>query len=258
MPERTLAINPLSNTGILVSEIGLGTVKFGRNTGVKYPSSFSIPDDQTLRDLLDHAHELGINLLDTAPAYGSSEDTLGRLLNTDRDYWVISTKVGEYYQNQVSTYDFSRNRTISSVEDSCRKLKVEALDIVFVHSDGNDEEIATQTDVLPALLDLKQQGKIRAIGFSGKTVAGSKLALPHCDVFMITLNQSDLSQVELIEQCQQTNKGVIIKKALDSGHSANPAQALQFVSKFPGVSSTIIGTINPSHLAANVSAVIDA
>ena len=69
----TLAKRPLGSTGIDVSSLGLGTVKFGRNQEVKYPTGFSLPVDRAIESLLDVARESGINLLDTAPAYGSSE-----------------------------------------------------------------------------------------------------------------------------------------------------------------------------------------
>src|SRR5690606_39506858 len=70
---------PLGNTGLQASPLGLGTVKIGRNQGVKYPSGFDLPDDGQVRDLLALARGLGINLLDTAPAYGTSEERLGPL-----------------------------------------------------------------------------------------------------------------------------------------------------------------------------------
>lgn len=67
---------PLGDTGLAVSPLGLGTVKFGRDQGVKYPSGFTIPDDREAADLLALARDLGINLIDTAPAYGRSEERL--------------------------------------------------------------------------------------------------------------------------------------------------------------------------------------
>ena len=91
-----LETHPLGQTGLEVSRLGLGTVKFGRNQEVRYPNSFVLPSDQEIIDLLELAHSLGINLLDTAPAYGSSEQRIGRLLSNRAD-WVICTKVGEEF-----------------------------------------------------------------------------------------------------------------------------------------------------------------
>ena len=75
-----MELRPLGSTGIKVSPLGLGTVKLGRDQQVKYPSSFRIPDDDAVRDLFALTRELGINLVDTAPAYGNSEQRLGKLL----------------------------------------------------------------------------------------------------------------------------------------------------------------------------------
>lgn len=69
----SIGTRSLGQTGIEVSCLGLGTVKFGRNQEVKYPNNFSLPEDKQISALLDQAKGFGINLLDTAPAYGSSE-----------------------------------------------------------------------------------------------------------------------------------------------------------------------------------------
>ena len=68
-----MELRPLGATGLQVSPLGLGTVKFGRNQGVKYPQAFNLPSDREALALLELAWDLGINLLDTAPAYGESE-----------------------------------------------------------------------------------------------------------------------------------------------------------------------------------------
>jgi aryl-alcohol dehydrogenase-like predicted oxidoreductase len=86
----------LGQTGIEVSPLGLGTVKFGRDQQVKYPWTFKIPDEKSVIELLALSQDLGINLLDTAPAYGTSEERLGQLLKNRQD-WVIVSKVGEAF-----------------------------------------------------------------------------------------------------------------------------------------------------------------
>ena len=96
----------LGNTDIVISRIGLGTVKFGRNQQVHYPQGFDLPTDKAILDLLSLARDLGINLLDTAPAYGSSEERLGKLLKGQRDQWVLATKAGEEFIDGASHYDF--------------------------------------------------------------------------------------------------------------------------------------------------------
>ena len=104
---------PLGSTGLTVSPLGLGTVKLGRDQGVKYPTGFTIPGDEEARLLLAQARELGINLIDTAPAYGRSEERLGPLLRGQRDEWVIVSKVGEEFEEGLSHFDFSAAHTVS-------------------------------------------------------------------------------------------------------------------------------------------------
>jgi len=124
---------PLGSTGLQVSPLGLGTVKLGRDQGVKYPSGFTIPGDDEARLLLGQARDLGINLLDTAPAYGRSEERLGPLLRGQRDAWVLVSKVGEEYDAGQSRFDFSAAHTRRSVERSLRRLETDRIDLVLVH-----------------------------------------------------------------------------------------------------------------------------
>ena len=150
----------LGQSGIAVSCLGLGTVKFGRNQEVKYPGSFSLPSDDMVLNLLNQAEASGINFLDTAPAYGSSEQRLGRLLKRRQD-WVICTKVGEEFITGKSFFDFSGPHIRKSIERSLRNLKTDYLDLVLVHSDGNDIGIIDSTDCLETLTILKKAGLIR-------------------------------------------------------------------------------------------------
>ncbi|MDH3947931.1 MAG: aldo/keto reductase, partial [Gammaproteobacteria bacterium] len=91
-----MELRALGATGIKVSVLGLGTVKLGRDQEVKYPRGFNIPDDAAVRELLALSRDLGINFIDTAPAYGNSEERLGQLMDNSND-WVIMTKVGEIF-----------------------------------------------------------------------------------------------------------------------------------------------------------------
>lgn len=248
----------LGATGIQVSPLGLGTVKLGRDQDVKYPTAFTIPDDQAAGKLLRRARELGINLLDTAPAYGNSEQRLGELLSGQTQDWVICSKVGEEFNNGQSHFDFTPENTRRSVLRSLKRLQRDYLDIVLVHSDGNDVDIIERYGTLQVLAELKKEGLIRAVGFSGKTLAGGLRAAEQSDVMMVTYNLDYKDEVELLDYCATHNKGVLIKKALASGHLGEDVGAgLRFVLQHPAASSVIVGTINPKHLAANVASIRD-
>lgn len=248
----------LGRTGVEVGVLGLGTVKLGRNQGVKYPQNFAIPDDAAVRELLAVAADLGINLIDTAPAYGSSEARLGQLLPGPRERWVLCTKVGEDFAAGVSHHDFSPAAVRESVERSLCRLRTDWLDLVLIHSDGNDLDIIERSGALEALAELKRAGQLRAFGMSTKTLAGGLRAAELCDVLMVTWNLADESQVPVIDRCHQLGTGVLIKKALASGHAAtggDPVRAaFAQLLGHPGVASLVVGTIDPAHLRANVTA----
>jgi aryl-alcohol dehydrogenase-like predicted oxidoreductase len=244
----------LGSSGIDVSVLGLGTVKIGRNQQVKYPDEFAIPDDKQVQALLEQAQSLGINFFDTAPAYGNSEQRLGKLLPNRHDC-VIMTKVGEIFENGESKFDFSYAHTRGSVEQSLRHLRRDMIDIVLVHSDGNDMDIIHNEGAFEALEKLKQQGLIRAFGMSTKTVDGGIWVVEHCDVVMATFNLETDTDLPVIERAHQLNKGVVIKKGLQSGHAQSVDAAFEYVLSQPGVSSMIVGTINPEHLRSNAELV---
>ena len=197
---------PLGSTGFQVSPLGLGTVKLGRDQGVKYPNGFTIPDDAQALALLQQARELGINLIDTAPAYGISEQRLGPLLRGQRDEWVIVSKTGEEFEQGRSHFDFSPAHTRLSVE-------------------------------------------------------GGLLALEQGDCAMVTYNLSEQGEKPVLDYAASHAKGILIKKALASGHACladgvDPVRAsFELIFAHPGVSSAIVGTITPAHLAANVATV---
>lgn len=257
---------PIAETGIQVSPLGLGTVKIGRDKAVKYPDGFQIPEDKQVIALLEQAWESGINLIDTAPAYGRSEQRLGQLLKKVRREWVIATKAGEYFDavSGESHYDFTPESLIKSIENSLKTLQQDALDIVLIHSDGNDEHIIRHHGALEVLADLKQRGWIRASGISTKTVTGGMLTLEQSDIAMVMHNLQYQEEQAVIEQAAKLNKGIFIKKALGSGHLAKQAGTdtvqdnFDFIFNEPAVSSVIIGTINPTHLHDNINKAVKA
>lgn len=249
----------LGQTDLWLSPVGLGTVKFGRNQGVKYPHAFDLPDDKTIKNILACAHDLGINLLDTAPAYGISEARLGKLIPYPREDWLIMSKAGERFIDGQSSYDFTPKQINMSLHDSLKRLNTDYLDIFLIHSNGEDEHIINTYEVFTTLESLKKAGKIRSFGMSTKTVAGGLLTLQHADCAMVTHNLCYQDEAPVLEYAKARNKGILIKKAFASGHftgatTENKAQqATRFVLSAPAVTSLITGTINEKHLRETVS-----
>lgn len=137
----------LGNTDLQVSSIGMGCVTFGRE--IDCDTSFAV---------LDHAFERGITLFDTAEAYaaGVSETVLGEWISERglRDKIVLATKVSG---------TLTRERVISSAEESLRRLKTECIDLFQLH---NWDEETPLEETLAALSTLVEQGKVRYVGCS--------------------------------------------------------------------------------------------
>ena len=248
--QRQLQRRTLGKTGIAASLLGLGTVKLGRNRGLKHSESFDLPTPAEAKRLLDAARALGVNLLDTAPAYGDSEALLGKLLAGQRQDWVLVTKAGEEFDGSQSTYNFTPEHLAMSVRRSLKRLRTDYLDLVLIHSNGQDERIIREFGALDCLANLKAEGLVRAIGLSNQSPDGGRAALAAgADALMATLNAANRAEADLIREARAQGCGVLIKKALNSGQGQPtdlPAIAAQ-----PGVTSIVVGTLNPDHLAEN-------
>ena len=245
---------PLGQTGFHVSPIGYGAFKIGRNQKVKYPQPYDLPNECAVEKLLNALLDRGITYIDTAPAYGLSEQRIGQSISHRHREFVLSTKVGETFENGISTYDFSAATVRQSIHSSLERLKTDVLDLVLIHSNGNDLEIQNETDAVVTLCELKQQGLITAIGFSGKTVVGARQALDWADVIMVEYHLNDRSHEAVIAEAADRGLGVIVKKGLAAGHL--PAEdAIRFVLDNPNTSSLIVGGLSLDHMQSNLAVV---
>jgi aryl-alcohol dehydrogenase-like predicted oxidoreductase len=262
---------PFAKTGKDVSVLGLGTVKFGRNRGVKYPGGdgFDLPSDAAASDLLDIALDLGINLLDTAPAYGSAEERLGGLLGARRDKFFLVSKTGEEFDadTAASDYIFTAEHTRMSIERSLKRLRTDYLDCVLVHANRDDVKIITETPVLETLARMKDAGKILSFGVSTYSVEGGCLAARLTDCVMLAYNVGYLDEVAVLPDAQKYGAAVLVKKGLASGHLGGYAQDaagaadllgenIRFVLDTPGVTSMVFGSLSPANIRANVAAAL--
>lgn len=279
-----MEMRPLGSSGLWVSALGLGTVKIGRRRGLKYPGAqvgtagllspggsepAPLPTDEQVLALLRCARDEELNLIDTAPAYGVAEQRLGEVLARadwlgGRDRWVLTTKVGEEFDDQDarSSFHFTPEHARMSVERSLRRLRTDHVDAVLVHSDGRDGWIIESSGVLEALADLARKGLTRCIGISIKSVEGGLLAVQRLSRFapqvpgvvMVTYNPEQTGERPVIDAAARHGVGVLVKKGLSSGHAADARGSIRFVLSHPGVSSLVIGTTSASHLEANARA----
>jgi aryl-alcohol dehydrogenase-like predicted oxidoreductase len=145
---------PLGRTGWNASVVGLG--------GVKWDTRCT--QDEAVA-IIRRAIELGVNVVDTAHSYGGgqSETRLGLALEGFRDRVFLSTKTGD------RTYDGA----MREMELSLRRLRVDAVDLMSMHSLDNEEQyrqIVTRPSVLDAMEKLREQGVVRHLGVSGHWV----------------------------------------------------------------------------------------
>ncbi len=240
----------LGKTGLEVSPIGFGAFKIGRNEKIKYAQNYPLPTEEEAGKLLNGVLDLGINLIDTAPAYGLSEERIGKLLAARRGEFVLSTKVGETFEGGQSIYDFSAVGIAKNVERSLKRLKTDRFDFLFLHSDGRDLEI--QQEAAAVMQRIKKEGKTRFIGMSGKTVDGARAALKWADAVMVEYHPNDPSHEKVIEDAAKAGVAILVKKPLASGKL--PASfAIPFILKHPQVGALIIGGLNLAHIRENLN-----
>ncbi|KAI0560062.1 L-galactose dehydrogenase [Gracilaria domingensis] len=118
-------------------------------------------------DAVLEAVKQGVNYFDTSPYYGKTkaELVLGKALRQlPRDSFVVSTKVGRY---DFDAFDFSPDRVTRSVEQSMSRLGLQFIDIILCHDIEFEDLDVIVHQTIPALLQLKEAGKVRAIGITG-------------------------------------------------------------------------------------------
>jgi aryl-alcohol dehydrogenase-like predicted oxidoreductase len=157
---RVMETIKISGTQLEVSRVGLGTWAIG---GWMWGRSDEKQSIKTIRTAIDS----DITLIDTAPVYGfgHSEEIVGKALAAPglRQRVAIATKVGLDWQGGQPFRDASRGRIFAEIEASLKRLRTDYIDIYQVH--WPDPETPLE-ETAAAMLELYQQGKIRAIGVS--------------------------------------------------------------------------------------------
>ena len=147
----------LGRTGLMVSELCLGCMTFGREL-----------DEEGSRKIIARFLDAGGNFIDTADVYanGSSEEITGRAITGIRDEVVLATKVRFPMGEGPNDVGLSRKHVISGCEASLRRLGTDYLDLFQVHA---WDALTPLEETLSALTDLVRAGKVRYIGVSNFT-----------------------------------------------------------------------------------------
>ena len=232
----------LGRRGPEVTRLGLGTAPLG--------NLFSTVSDADADATVNAAWDAGIRFFDTAPLYGHglAERRLGRALSgRPRDEYVIATKVGRLLRPSTGAlpptiftdvpdlepvFAYSRDDTLRSIDESLERLGLDRVDVVHVH-DPDDHEADAMTGAFPALIELRDQGVIGAVG------AG----MNQCEMLDRFVRRVDLDCVllagrytlldhtgadALLPRCAERNVGVVIGGVFNSGLLADPDANLTY------------------------------
>jgi aryl-alcohol dehydrogenase-like predicted oxidoreductase len=205
---------PIAGTSLAVSRVGLGTWAIG---GWMWGGTDEVESVKTIHT----AVERGINLIDTAPAYGfgRSEEIVGRAIadRSLRSRVVIATKTGLEWKDGKVFRNASRDRILREASQSLRRLRTDYIDIYQVHWPDPLVPIEETAEAMQTLFD---QGKIRAIGVSNFSVAQierfRRVAKLHVVQPPYNLFEREIED-ELLPYCQRSGLATLTYGALCRG-----------------------------------------
>lgn len=207
----------LGKTGIKVSALSLGGGMFHSSKGNSLEEA---------KRIVRHAIELGINYIDTAPAYGDSEKVLGYALEGVNDPCIISTKLG----GRPSPFDPQNKDDLrQSFDESLKLLKKDVIDILFIHEPDRPGQYNWFPDwdnfygpVCDLMNELKSENLVRFTGLAGTTAytIADIIKTGEYDVVLTAFNYSLLWQealISIIPEAKKRNMGIVIGSPLQHG-----------------------------------------
>lgn len=296
--------NELPSTGLRLTELGFGAASLG--------NLYVETSDEVAAATVDAAWEAGIRYFDTAPHYGLglSERRLGAALRgRPRDQYVVSTKVGRLLVPRVPPadrdddifevpgeltrrWDFSRDGVLRSIEESLTRLGVDRIDIAYVHDPDASGIPGAAASAAEALIGLREQGVLRAVGIGTNSVDAAVRLLSETDIdtAMIAgrVTLLDHDGVEALLTAAGTrrlvaaavfNGGLLavprpapgarfdyrpaseellaranrIAEVVEAHGATLPQAALGYPLTFPGVATRVVGMRTPEEVRANVA-----
>jgi aryl-alcohol dehydrogenase-like predicted oxidoreductase len=272
----------LGQTGLSVTALGYGAMELRR-----------VANGAEAARLLNAALDGGINYIDTSPDYGLSEAYIGQAIASRRRDYYLATKCGCHIDPSGRVLSpphlWNRQKLLENIENSLRLLQTDYVDVWQLHGPAPDElPGGRQDEVIQTLLDIKQQGKVHFIGMSfrngpssdawypaeyGFNYSGEFMAWGVFDVMQLVYGGLTRRNEQVISRAASQGIGMIIrgvvKKYRDTydalfnqarlGELCAPGEShsaflIRFALNHPGLSTMIIGTQNPAHLAANIQA----
>ncbi len=265
----------LGRTELTISRLGAGLAEIG----------FELTPEDVLQAgrVLNAALDMGVNFLDTAACYNISEELIGATVASRRQEFILATKAGHVagdYTGEPWTAETVRH----SIERSLTRMRTDYLDLVQLHS--CEVDVLERGEVIQALLDARQAGKTRFIGYSGDNEAAAwAVESGIFDTLQTSFNLVEQkARYGLLQAAKAQDMGVIIKRPIANGAWGAPnspsayasqywqrAQAMAALGPLPPeapdnpillalgftlahdeVDTAIVGTKNPDHLRGNI------
>ncbi|MFB3881645.1 MAG: aldo/keto reductase [Armatimonadota bacterium] len=240
----------LGRTGLRVSEIGFGGAQVGIPNYMETWDPAGPAEQATIIEALNHALDIGLNYVDTAPSYGNgvSEEILGRVIGKRRAECVVATKVSDYDGESV----------MASVEQSLRRLQTDVIDVIQFHG-GDYPPDALDTILnrggLNAFRKLRDQGKVRFLGFTAEMPSGGVshlIATGAFDVMQIRYNFmyqgacDFINEQGVMREAEAQGMGIVIMRPMTSGIFQRLMKAA-----FPQLSEPDLGAFLLNYVLSN-------
>ena len=266
-----------------VSRIALGTVELGLDYGFRGSEHYRRPDPQEAASIVHRALDLGINLIDTARAYGTSEELIGKALKDRPGDVVVASKVA-IPDGAPAGSNHLRQAILGSIEASLSALQLETIDLMQIHNLTLD--VLRKDEVWRALEDARKAGKIRFLGGSGygEEIPLAALGNDQIKVLQVPFNVLDrrvlprvfpgavkrrvgiltrsaflrgvlTSQVNSVPEPLAPVRDAALEIFAQARHTVRSLSemALRFCLSFNAVSSVIIGVRSVQELECNVA-----
>ncbi|MFD3519941.1 aldo/keto reductase [Streptomyces sp. NPDC058653] len=237
-----MTVARLGRTEVRVSSLGFGAAPLG--------NLYSAISDGEARATVDAAWDAGLRYFDTAPHYGLglSERRLGAALaRRPREEFAVSTKVGRLLEPHpaptgsdlpaggfavpdtlIRRPDYSRSGMLRSLDASLDRLGLDRVDIVYVH-DPDDHLDTAVAEAIPALLDLRDQGVIGAVGVGGNAVGPLLRTVTETDIDTVMVagrwTLLDRTARPLLDACAARGISVVAAAPFNSGLLSRPSPA---------------------------------
>jgi aryl-alcohol dehydrogenase-like predicted oxidoreductase len=191
----------LGRTGFKVSALGFGAA----------PVGFLDTDRREVTQILNTLLDKGVNLIDTAAAYPGSEEAIGAAVAHRRDEYVLVSKCGQAFDD-LEGEEWSPTVISQTVDRALSRLGTDHLDVMLLHT--CDMDVLRQGDALGALVEARDAGKVRFVGYSGDNETAAYAAeLDDVAVIETSVSICDQANIDMVLPKTRANDiGVLAKR----------------------------------------------